>query len=66
MRDSFKDLTYDELLKKRNEFRKVNIDTRFKAIVGHVENPLEKRILRRKIARMNTILHEYALGIRKS
>ena len=66
MRDSFKDLTYDELLKKRNELRKVDIDTRFKTIVGHVENPLETRILRKKIARVNTIIHEYALGIRKS
>ncbi len=66
MRDSFNDLTYDELLKKREELRKEYMDTRIKTVVGHVDNPLDRRIVRRKMARLNTIIHEYALGIRKS
>jgi len=65
MKESYKDLSYEELLKKRDELIKKSMDFRFKRVMGHVENPLEKRMLRRRIARLNTIIHEYALGIRK-
>jgi large subunit ribosomal protein L29 len=34
-------------------------------VLGHVENPLEKRTLRRNIARLKTLIHENDLGIRK-
>jgi large subunit ribosomal protein L29 len=66
MKDSFSDLTYEEVLNKRDELKKRFLDLRFDMVIGHVENPLEKRTIRRKIARCNTILHEYALGMRKS
>ncbi len=66
MKDSFKDLTYNELLNKREELKKQYRDLRFNMVIGHVDNPLEKRVLRRKIARINTIIHEYELGIRKA
>jgi large subunit ribosomal protein L29 len=36
-----------------------------KAIVGHVDNPLMRRTLRRRLARVLTLLHEHELGIRK-
>ena len=65
MKNSFSDLTYDELVTKREELKKKAMDVRFDKVLGHVENPLEKRTLRRQIARLNTIIHEYALGIRK-
>ena len=65
MKNSFKDLTYDELITKREELKKRALDMRFEKVLGHVEDPLEKRTLRRHIARLNTIIHEYALGIRK-
>jgi len=65
MKDSFKDLRYAELLTKREEIRKKYLDLRFDMVVHHVDNPLERRNLRRKLARLNTIIHEYALGIRK-
>jgi len=65
MKDSFKDLTYEELMNKRNELKKKYLDIRFKMVLGHVENPLERRNVRRAIARLNTLIHEYALGIRK-
>lgn len=65
MKDSFNDLTYEELLVKRDELKKKFLDLRFQGVVGHVENPLEKRVVRRKIARLNTLIHEFALGIRK-
>ncbi|MBN2049460.1 MAG: 50S ribosomal protein L29 [Spirochaetales bacterium] len=65
MRDSFNDLTYEELLNKREELKKKYLNLRFDAVMGHVENRLEKRTLRRKLARLNTVIHEYSLGIRK-
>jgi len=66
MKDSFKDLTYKELLTKREELKKQYRDLRFAIVLSHVDNPLQKRTLRRKIARLNTIIHEYEIGIRKS
>ena len=65
MRDSFNDLTYEELHTKRAELEKKFMDLRFDKVVGHVDNPVDKRHLRRKISRLNTIIHEYDLGIRK-
>ncbi len=65
MRDSFNDLTYEELHTKREELKKKYRDILFDKIVGHVDNPLEKRTLRRQIARLNTIVHEFDLGLRK-
>jgi large subunit ribosomal protein L29 len=35
-------------------------------VLSHVDNPLQKRVLRRKLARLHTVIHEYDLGIRKS
>jgi large subunit ribosomal protein L29 len=66
MKDAFNDLTYDELLTKREELKKQFRDLRFNIVIGHVDNPLEKRTLRRKISRLNTIIHEYQTGIRQS
>lgn len=65
MKDSFKDLRYPELVTKREEIKKKYLDLRFDMVVHHVDNPLERRNLRRQLARLNTILHEYALGVRK-
>ena len=66
MKDSFKDLTYKELITKREELTKQFRDISFNMVVGHIDNPLRKRELRRKMARLNTIIHEYDIGIRKS
>jgi len=65
MKDSFKELTYNELLTKREELKKQYRDLRFNMVIGHIDNPLEKRTLRRKLTRITTIIHEYELGIRK-
>lgn len=66
MKDSFNDLTYKELLTKREELKKQYRDLRFNMVLSHVDNPLEKRTLRRKLSRLNTIIHEYETGIRKT
>lgn len=65
MKDSFKDLTYQELVEKQEQLRKKYLDLRMNKVMGQVENRLELRTVRRNIAALNTIIHEYALGIRK-
>ena len=66
MKNSYNDLSYSELLTKREELRKQYQDVRFNRIVGHVDNPLQLRIFRRNIAAINTIIHEYDLKIRQT
>jgi large subunit ribosomal protein L29 len=66
MKDSYNELTYQELLTKREELKEKHRNLRFNMVIGHVDNPLEKRNLRRRLARLNTIIHEYQIGIRKS
>ena len=65
MKDSFKELTFPELLAKREEIRKAYNDICANKIIGHVDNPLSKRTARRKLARVNAIIREFELGIRK-
>ena len=65
MKNSFSDLRYEELATKKEEFTKKLRELRFQKVLGHLENPLELRTLKRSIARVNTLLHEYALGVRK-
>ena len=57
MKNSFKELKLDELVAKRAELRKKYFDFRFQSVVGHVENPVQARILRRQIARVETLIH---------
>lgn len=59
MRNSFKELTFEELLSKREELKKAYRDLRFNMVVGHVDNPLEKRVLRRQIARLNSLIYNH-------
>lgn len=61
MRDSFKDLTFEELLNKREELKKQYRELRFNMVVGHVDNPLRKRTIRRQIARLNTLIYNHAV-----
>ena len=65
MKNSFAKLSYNELIAKREELRKSYLNMRMEKVLGHVENPLQVRNVRRQIARLNTLIHEYELGIRK-
>jgi large subunit ribosomal protein L29 len=56
MKDNFKTLSLAELRVKKNDLSKKYMEHRFQKVVGHVENPLEARTLRRKIARLNTLI----------
>lgn len=60
MRNSFRDLTFEELIVKREELNRKYLDARVNKVVGHVENPLEVRTLRRQIARLNTLIYNHA------
>ena len=65
MKNSFAKLSYNELIAKRDELRRSYLNMRMEKVLGHVENPLQVRNVRRQIARLNTLIHEYELGIRK-
>jgi large subunit ribosomal protein L29 len=64
MKDSFKELTYKELLTRRDEIKKKYFDLRFQMVIGHVDNPLESRNLRRKVARLNSLISSKDPGVR--
>lgn len=66
MKETFNDLTIEEMIAKRDELRKNLNNLRFDMVMGHVENPMEKRNLKKSIARLNTKIHEVELGIRKA
>ena len=53
-----KELSYSELLAKRDELKKKYMDLRFKMVVSHVDNPMQKRTMRREIARLNTFIQQ--------
>jgi len=56
MKNSFKNLSFAELKAKRDELSRKYLDFRFQMVIGHVENPLNKRTLRRQIARLNGMI----------
>jgi large subunit ribosomal protein L29 len=56
MKNSFKSLSYQELKVKRDELSRKYMDLRFQMVIGHVDNPLQKRVMRRQIARLNTLI----------
>jgi len=59
MRNSFKNLTFAELKAKREDLSRKYMDFRFQLVIGHVDNPMQKRQLRRQIARLNTIISQH-------
>jgi len=59
MRNSFKNLTFPELKAERDKLSRKYMDFRFQMVIGHVDNPLQKRQLRRQIARLNTLIRQH-------
>ncbi len=57
-----KELSYSELVAKRDELKKKYMDLRFQMVIGHVDNPMQKRIMRRQIATMNTLIRQHELA----
>ncbi len=55
-RKELKSLSFAELVSKRDEMTKKYMDLRFQLVIGHVDNPLQKRTMRREIAALNTLI----------
>jgi large subunit ribosomal protein L29 len=62
MKNSFKNLSFPELKAKREELNRKYMEFRFQAVIGHVDNPLQKRGMRRQIARLNTLIRQHEIG----
>ena len=59
---NYKDSPLAELIAKRDELKQKYMDLRFQFVVGHVENPLLKRSMRREIAALNTFIRQKELA----
>ena len=62
MKNSFKNLSFPELKAKRDEMNRKYLDLRFQMVIGHVDNPLQKRVMRRQIARINNLIRQNELA----
>ena len=62
--DVLRDLTRDELLQKHHDLLEELFNLKLRKRVQEVSNPLIMRTLRRRLARISTILREDELGIR--
>ncbi|MDR2363380.1 MAG: 50S ribosomal protein L29 [Spirochaetaceae bacterium] len=63
MKNSFKNLSLAELKAKRDELNKKYMELRFQIVIGHVDNPLQKRVMRRQIARLNGMIRRQEPGL---
>ncbi len=59
---NYKELSLAELIAKRDELKQKYMDLRFQFVVGHVENPMLKRTMRREIAALNTFIRQKELA----
>lgn len=62
MKNSFKNMTKEELISKRDTLSKEYLNLRVDNVVGHLDNPLRLRTIRREIARLNTRLTQEEMG----
>lgn len=63
---SYKELSYKELVAKRDELRKSLVDLRMKKVLGNIENPMAIKNTKKNIARLNTRIHAYDIGLVKT
>ena len=59
-----RDLTFDEIVQKREEVKKELFNLRLRQATRQVDNPLKIRMLRRDLARINTIVKEHETNVR--
>ena len=57
-----KEMSYAELVTQLKDVKQKYMDLRFQMVVGHVDNPLQKRTMRRDIARLNTLIRQKELA----
>jgi large subunit ribosomal protein L29 len=66
MKNSFKNMSFAELKAKRDDLKRKYMEFRFKTVIGHIDNPLQKRIMRRQIARLNTLIRAHEIAEQKA
>jgi large subunit ribosomal protein L29 len=62
---TLRDMTKEELLQKKHELTEELFNLRMRKTFKELDNPLKLRTIRRDIARIETILSEDLLNIRK-
>lgn len=62
---ALRDLTRDELLQQRVDLNDELFNLKMRRSLKNLDNPLRLRVVKRSIAKINTILCEDSLGIRK-
>ena len=60
-----KEMTTSELDVKLHEDVEALQNLRFQKSLQQLENPLQLRHLKKEIAQIKTVMHEFALGVRK-
>lgn len=65
MKNKYNDMKVEELEKVYEDLSDELRDLKFRQVVGELNNPMRKRIVRRSMAQVLTILNEYNKGIRK-
>ena len=60
--NELRDLTREELLKRKRDLKEEAFNLRFRHSTGQLENTARMRLVKRDIARIETILRQKALG----
>jgi large subunit ribosomal protein L29 len=63
-KEQMRELTKEELLQRKSEMEQEILNLRLQRASKELDNPLRLRVLRRDIARINTMLREDELKIR--
>jgi len=61
----FEKLNKSQLESKLEDYKEALVNYRFQKVLQQLEDPLQIRFTKKKIAQIKTILREYELGIRK-
>ncbi len=62
--EEIKQLPLEELEVQLQDLKEEMQNLKFQQALHQIDNPLKVRALRRDIARFNTVIHEYDLGLR--
>lgn len=64
MKQNYRDMKKEELEKTLEDLTEEQMQLRFRKVIGEINNPVRKRLVRRSIARCRTLLHEYTRGVK--
>lgn len=64
-KEQLRELSIEELKTKLQDDTDALENLRFQKAMQQLENPLKIREIKREIAQIKTVIHEYELGIRK-